>query len=192
MSETFNLDVENFMSLGDLLGRGPSSDPKSELRAWLARDHEEINALALDARAPYGIDNEAFERFRERLLRHMGIEERLLFLQIERSSEGPLAEVIHELRIDHAALTSLLVPTPDHVLAQEIADLLERHTQLEESPGGVYDQCIALLDDDTADAILYDACEARPVQTAKYFDGPGTVRTAAAALDKARRPRSLY
>jgi hypothetical protein len=50
---------------------------------------------------------------------------------------------------------------------------------------------MALLDDETAEAILYDASERGPVPTAKYFDGPGTVRTAAAALEKARRPRSL-
>lgn len=191
MSDTVNLDIETFTSLGELLGRGPSSDPKSELRAWLARDHEEIQALSLDARAPHGIDSEAFERFRERLLRHIGIEERLLFPRIQhRTDASPLSEAINELRIDHAALASLLVPTPDHVLAQEIAGLLERHNRLEEQAGGVYDQCIALLDDETADAILYDACECRPVRTAKHFDGPGTVRTADAALEKARRAHS--
>lgn len=192
MSDSFNLDIENFTSLGELLGRGPSLDPKAELRAWLVRDHEEISALALDARAPYGIDNEAFDRFRERLLRHIGVEDRLLFFQIERISDASLAEAISELQIDHAALMSLLVPTPDLVLAQEIAGLLERHNQLEECHGGVYDQCMALLDDETAEAILYDASERGPVPTAKYFDGPGTVRTAAAALEKARRSHSKF
>lgn len=190
MSDTFNLDIEQFTPLGELLGRGPSNDPKAELRAWLVNDHEEINALALDARAPDGIDDEAFERFRERLLRHMGIEERLLFPLIEDANEGQLATAINELRIDHAALTSLLVPTPDHVLVQEIAGLLELHNELEDRSGGIYDQCLALLEDETAEAILFDAYECRPVQTAKYFDGPGTVRTAAAALEKARRAHS--
>jgi hypothetical protein len=190
MSDTFNLDIENFTPLGELLGRGPSNDPKPELRAWLARDHEEIIALSLDARAPDGIDTEAYERFRERLLRHIGIEERLLFPMVEHADAGPLVTAIDELRIDHAALVSLLVPTPDPVLAQEIAGLLELHDELEDRSGGIYDQCMALLDDDTADAILFEACECLPVQTAKYFDGPGTVRTAAAALEKARRAHS--
>lgn len=192
MSDTFTLDVENFTSLGELLGRGPSSDPKSELRTWLAREHEEINALALDARAPEGIDFEAFDRFRARLLRHICIEERLLFPMGEVGNGGQLATAINELRIDHAALASLLVPTPDHVLAQEIAGLLELHNELEERSGGIYDQCMALLDDETAEAILYDAGETGPMQTAKYFDGLGTVRTAAAALEKARRTHSRF
>jgi hemerythrin-like domain-containing protein len=192
MSEPFNLDVLNFTPLGELLGRGPSDAPKPELRAWLERDHEEIHALSLDARAPDGIDDDAYERFRERLLRHIGIEERLLFPMIERAGPGPLTVAIEELRIDHAALASLLVPTPDHVLAQEIAGLLELHHELEERSGGIYDLCMALLDDDTADAILFEAAECPPMQIAKYFDGPGTVRTAAAALEKARRAHTKF
>jgi hypothetical protein len=186
MTDTVKLDIPKFTPLSELLGRGPSNNPKPELRAWLARDHDEILALSLDARAPDGIDNEAYERFRERLLRHMGIEERLLFPMVERADAGPLVAAIDELRIDHAALASLLVPTPDHVLIQEIAGLLELHDELEDRSGGIYDQCMALLDDDTADAILFDAYECPAVQTAKYFDGPGTVRTAIAALEKAR------
>jgi hypothetical protein len=189
---TLDLDIENFTPLGALLGLGPSNDPKAELRAWLANDHGEINALSLDARAPDGIDIEAFERFRERLLRHMGIEERLLFPLIENANEGQLATAINELRIDHAALTSLLVPTPDDVLAQEIAGLLELHNELEERSGGIYDQCLELLADETAEEILFDAYESLPVQTAKYFDGPGTVRTASAALEKARRAHGKF
>jgi hypothetical protein len=126
------------------------------------------------------------------LLRHMGIEERLLFPLIEDANDGQLATAINELRIDHAALASLLVPTPDHVLAQEIAGLLELHNELEERSGGIYDQCLELLEDETAEEILFDAYESLPVHTAKYFDGPGTVRTASAALDKARRALSKF
>jgi hypothetical protein len=44
-----------------------------------------------------------------------------------------------------------------------------------------------MLDDETADDVFFDACASRPVAMAKYFDGAGTVRTADAALEKARR-----
>jgi hypothetical protein len=192
MSEPLHLDIETFTALAVLVGRARvSSDPKAALRDWLVRDHDEIDVLLRKARAPEAFDLEAFGRFRERLLRHIAVEERLLFTAIQRTNEGRLPETVSELQIEHAALTSLLVPTPDYVLAEEIAGLLERHTNLEEFPAGVYDQCLAMLDDETADDIFCDACASRPIPTAKYYDGPSTVRTADAALEKARRTRGM-
>lgn len=191
MSEPLHLDIETFTALAVLVGRARvSSDPKTALREWLVNDHDEIDVLLRKARAPEGFDLEAFGRFRERLLRHIGVEERLLFCAIERCNAGELPAVVSEVQIEHAALTSLLVPTPDYVLAEEIAGLLEHHTNLEEYPEGIYDQCLALLDEEAADDVFCDACASRPVATAKYFDGPGTVRTADAALEKARRSRA--
>jgi hypothetical protein len=191
MSEPLHLDIETFTALAVLVGRARvSSDPKTALREWLVRDHDEVDALLRKARAPEAFDLEAFGRFRERLLRHIGVEERLLFSAIARTNQGQLPEIVSEVQIEHAALTSLLVPTPDYVLAEEIAGLLERHSNLEEFPAGVYDQCLAMLDDETADDVFCDACASRPVALAKYFDGAGTVRTADAALDKARRARA--
>jgi hypothetical protein len=191
MSEPLHLDIETFTALAVLVGRSRlSSNPKPALREWLVRDHDEIDVLLRSARAPEGFDLEAFGRFRERLLRHIGVEERLLFSAIQRTNQGQLPAAVGEIQIEHAALASLLVPTPDYVLAEEIAGLLERHSNLEEFPDGIYDQCLALLDDEAADDVLYDACASRPVATAKYFDGAGTVRTADAALEKARRTRA--
>jgi hypothetical protein len=91
------------------------------------------------------------------------------------------------LRIDHAALTTLLVPTPDRALALEIHALLERHNQIEDGNGGVYDECIAALTTEDAARVLQAAQGRAPVPTTGYFDGPGTVRTAEEALTKARR-----
>jgi len=164
---------------------------RETLRSWLSRDHAEIDALLRAATGAERFDLDAFGQFRERLLRHIGIEERLLFPAVKRVHDGQLPASVAELRIDHAALTSLLVPTPDHALAEEIADLLARHNELEERAGGVYDECVAMLDDATAEALLRDASERRPVPTTKYFDGPGTVRTADEALHKARRARQI-
>lgn len=163
----------------------PPADSAVELRRWLGLDHAEIDALLRRAIESEPFDAEAFAGFRERLLRHIGIEERLLFPAVRRASDGQLPDRAAALRIDHAALTSLLVPTPDRALAREIAGLLEQHNVVEEQPGGVYDECLDRLDDATAAAVLHGARTRRPVPTTKYFDGPGTVRTAAEALRKA-------
>jgi hypothetical protein len=157
------------------------------LRAWLSRDHAEIDTLLRAALDAEPFDVATFEQFRERLLRHIGIEERLLFPAAKRANGGQLPAGASQLRIDHAALTSLLVPTPDRALACEIANLLTQHNELEERLGGVYDRCMVLLDEPTTEELLYAAAGRKPVPTTKHFDGPGTVRTAAAALQKARR-----
>jgi hypothetical protein len=167
-----------------------SDQHHAALRAWLARDHAEIDALLRAAVDAEPFDAASFGEFRERLLRHIGIEERLLFPAAKRANADQLPTGASELRTDHAALTSLLVPTPDRALALEIAGLLARHNELEERPDGVYDRCLALLDEPAAEALLQGACERRPVPTTKYFDGPGTVRTAEQALQKARRARA--
>lgn len=168
----------------------PTVDSAAALHAWLSRDHEEIGDLLEGVLASEPFDAQRYARFRERLLRHIGVEERLLFPAALRARpDAPLAELQH-LRIDHAALTSLLVPSPDHALAREIAGLLATHNQLEEGPEGIYARCLARLDDDTAAELLHGARARKPVPTTKYFDGPGTLRTAEAALDKARRARA--
>ena len=54
---------------------------------------------------------------------------------------GESLPVASKLRLDHGALTALLVPTPTPAIIAVIRAILERHNPLEESPGGVYEQC---------------------------------------------------
>lgn len=162
-------------------------DPHQALREWLSLDHREIDELSSQACAEGGFDPEAFARFRERLLRHIGIEEKILFPAARRHDPDHDADRLARLRVEHGALTSLLVPTPDRALVEEIRALLVEHNQVEEGPGGVYDTCIDALGHDEAREVLRAAKARHPVPTTRYFDGPGTVRTAAEALAKARR-----
>ncbi|PRP93213.1 5-formyltetrahydrofolate cyclo-ligase family protein [Enhygromyxa salina] len=167
----------------------PAADPREALREWLSLDHREIDRQLNEALAGAGFDPSAFARFRERLLRHIGIEERLLFPAVRSRDPEREAQRLANLRIEHAALTTLLVPTPDRALAAEIQTLLVGHNESEEGPEGVYASCIAALHDDDARQLLHAARARRPVPTTSYFDGQATVRTAAEALAKARRSR---
>jgi hypothetical protein len=54
---------------------------------------------------------------------------------------GEPLPIASKLRLDHGALTALLVPTPTPAIVAVIRAILERHNPLEESPGGVYEQC---------------------------------------------------
>ena len=96
-------------------------------------------------------------------------------------------EGARELRIEHAALTSLLVPTPDAALCGELSSVLSPHDAKEEGPAGVYVACEWLLSDVESAALAERAVSYPEVPVAPHFDGPGVYRTADLALAAARR-----
>jgi hypothetical protein len=163
----------------------------SPLLTYLEEDHARLDALLRASIADrQRFDVEAFEQFRAGLLRHIGIEEKLLLPHARRRRDGtplPLAAI---LRTEHAALAMLMVPTPDRALAGEIADLLALHNAREEGAGGLYEQCVALYGSD-AESLLEKARATKPPPLAKHFDGRGVHRTAAAALQAAFERRAL-
>jgi hypothetical protein len=160
---------------------------------YLKVDHERLHGLLGQAMAAASFDGQAFEHFRARLLRHIAIEEKLLLTAARKARAGqPLARA-HALRIEHGALASLLVPTPDHALCAEIAALVATHDAVEEGPGGVYEECEQWLEAELSRLLLTNARAFPQVKVALHFDGEGTVRLADAALASARRmaaPRS--
>ena len=161
-------------------------DPREVLGAWLSGDHAEIHALLDAACEGPSLRSEPYARFRERLLRHIGIEEKLLFRALRLADPECERERLAALRVEHGALTSLLVPTPDLALADEIRGLLESHNAIEEGETGVYASCLRNLPAAELAGILARAKARPPVPTTGYFDGRGTVRTARGALAKAR------
>jgi len=167
-----------------LSGRVPG--PLSE---YLQRDHALIDRLLDEAvRDPDRFDHGAFERARARLLRHIGIEEKILLPDAKRRAGGEPLAVARRLRRDHGAIASLLVPTPDHALVRELRSILREHDPLEEGPDGVYATCERLAGSDVHE--LLRRAEAAPeVPLAKHFDGPRATRSAADAL--ARSAESL-
>jgi hypothetical protein len=157
----------------------------SPLARYLEEDHARLDALLRASVADeQQLDIDAFEQFRAGLLRHIGIEEKLLLPLLRRQAE--LRSVVATLRVEHAALASLMVPTPDRSLAREIAGLLAEHNTREEGPSGIYEQCAALAGLE-AEALLERAQATPPPPLAKHFDGSGAHRTAAEALRAAER-----
>lgn len=111
---------------------------------FLAADHARLNGLLVRSRKPDGtLDLEPFGAFREGLLRHIGMEEKILLPALLRSPEAP-RELMDRLRLDHGALTNLLVPEPAPEILRAVESILERHNPLEEGPGGFYDACDTL------------------------------------------------
>lgn len=156
---------------------------------WLIDDHRRLHALLEKSRASESFDAEAFATFRAGLLRHIAIEEKLLLPAARRARNGVAIERAWDLRMDHAALTSLLVPTPDAALVGEILSILGPHDDKEEGPAGVYAECERLLSDEESRALTERALALPPIPLASHFDGQGSVRTAKAAIASAQRLR---
>jgi hypothetical protein len=149
---------------------------------FLADDHARLEALLTEATArPGDVDRAAYDAFREGLLRHIALEEKIL-LPAARDARGgePLAQA-RQLRVDHGAIAALLVATPTQEIAREIRTILAPHNVLEEGAGGLYETCDELL---AAEAgALLERMRAYPrVKVARYQDGPRVCRTAEEAL----------
>jgi len=158
------------------------------IREALEADHRRLVALLNEALAPSDrIDEAAYRELRAGLLRHIGIEEKVLFARARKKLGTPLSRA-RQLRIEHGAIASLLVPTPDHALLRELASLLSDHDAIEEGGDGVYAECDALLADEREEVLEairnYPAPRLNP-----HYDGPNTYRTAREALAASARQR---
>ena len=158
------------------------------LYRFFAADHRRLDGLLTRAVAGEGpVDREAFGAFRAGLLRHIGMEEKVLFAAAREAREGRPLAIAARLRVDHGAIAALLVPTPTRAIVAAIRSVLGPHNQREEEPGGAYDACDEALGPAAA-ARLVDELHAFPVPPLKpYNDGPEVVRHIEANLDLARR-----
>lgn len=157
---------------------------------WLEQDHRAIEALFDRAGGGGTLDLAAFDEARARLLRHIAIEEKIVFAEVARAAGRPLPHA-RRLRVEHAALTTLLVPVPDLSLLGEVKSLLAHHNDTEEGPDGVYRACADILGARWPD-LLARARAYPPVKAAAHVDRPGLVRTAALALARANQTREPW
>lgn len=157
----------------------------NQVRRYLANDHARLEALLEKASAKPGlIDREAYAEFRERLLRHIGLEEKILLPAIQKLRGGQPHPVANKLRLDHGALAALLVPTPTRTILGAIRGILAVHNALEEGPGGIYEVAENFAGAE-ADA-LFDLLRTAPeVAVAPHNDGPNVLETTRRALSRA-------
>ena len=147
-------------------------DDMGTLSRFFADDHRRLEAIFDRATAaPDRIDPELFEEFRAGLLRHIGMEEKVLLPAVQRARGGTPLPVARQLRLDHGAIAALLVPTPPPVVVRRLRAMLAVHDALEEDPNGVYDTCDRLLASESA-ALIETLSHFPAVRTAPHNDGP--------------------
>lgn len=159
------------------------------IQKTLTRDHERLDALLGRAIGPDGtVDLDVFDAFRRALLRHIGIEERILFPALRES--GGWTEVEQQLHRDHAALAALLVPPPSRAEVENIRAVLTEHNPLEEGDSGFYAR-IESLPAETL-ATLNERVQAYPeVKTAPYNESEILRRSLEQLLRQAAEGRRL-
>jgi hemerythrin HHE cation binding domain-containing protein len=156
------------------------------LRELLSHDHDRLDDLLRAALGGETIDEQKFAEFRRGLLRHIGIEEKILFAEMR--NRGGLTEIERQLHRDHAALAALLVPPPSRADIDQIRSILEQHNPLEEDAGGFYDRFEQLAGADLA-ALTARVREYPEVPTAPYTDSPILRRSIAQLLREAEEGR---
>jgi hypothetical protein len=152
---------------------------------YLADDHERLDALLERAMSdPENIERSAYAQFRSGLLKHIAMEEKILLPAARRIRGGEPLPVAAKLRLDHGALTSLLVPSPTVSMVAAIREILKAHNLIEEDPGGMYEQCEELAGAG-ADEILRQLQAAPEVRALPHVDSAFVLDAARRALARA-------
>ncbi len=166
----------------------PSDQAASSLgpvAAYLVADHARLEALLIRAVArPTEVDQVAYAEFRRGLLRHIGMEEKILLPAAARSCGGTPVPAAARLRKDHGALAALLVPRPTPSIVAAIRSILAGHNQLEEGPAGVYAACERLVGAD-APALAAELRAAPDVPVHEVVDDAQVIAATRRALARA-------
>jgi hypothetical protein len=153
---------------------------------FMADDHRRLEALLDAAAAATPIDVSLFEQFRAGLLRHIGMEEKVLLPAVARARGGTPLPIARQLRLDHGAIAAMLVPSPTTAGIARLRALLALHDELEEASGGAYADCDRLLAGESA-AVMIQLRDYPPVRTAPHNDGPAVEHHIAETLALAGR-----
>jgi hypothetical protein len=157
---------------------------------FFAGDHRRLDEVLRRATEITGrVDPSLFEEFRGGLLRHIGMEERVLIPAARRALGGKPLPIARRLRLEHGAIAALLVPTPTPEVVERIRSVLVPHNTLEEEPGGLYETCDRLLAGEAA-ALLEGLRSFPAVPLAPHQDSPRVERHIAETLALARKARS--
>ena len=163
----------------------PGKEKTGLLTEFLVEDHRRLDGLFQAAAVhPETIDDRAYSQFRAGLLRHIGMEEKILLPAAQRQRGGEPLAIAAKLRLDHGALASLLMPAPTAAILEAIQQILVGHNVLEEGADGLYETCDALAGREAEQTLA--ALRAAPnVNVMPYNDSPAVMNAVQRALERA-------
>jgi hypothetical protein len=160
-------------------------DTYEEVSRFLADDHVRLDGLLRRALAdPVHVDRAAYAEFRAGQLKHISMEEKILFPAAKRANDGEPLPIVAKLRRDHAAIAALLMLPPTPAIVAALQTILNGHNAIEEDPGGLYGTCDEILATE-ADEILACLRAAPGVRVNQHADAPLVFGAARRALARA-------
>ena len=155
-----------------------------KIHQHLASDHQRLDDLLERAMSGQTFDTAAYHQFRAGLLKHIGMEEKILLPALQRLRGGAPFPAAAKLRLDHGAIAALLMPTPAaHIIAM-IHGILAAHNVIEESPDGLYETC-DMLPTTEIYRLLADLQAAPEVNVMPYSDSPAVMNAVQRAVERA-------
>ena len=155
------------------------------LHHFFTKDHHWIDTLLTKAiEQPGEIKMDYYHQFRTGLLRHIKMEEKTLFPAAKEANQAVMQKLIPRYRLEHGALTALMVPPPTLSLIKAIRYVLEKHDMAEEEPGGLYDVCEALTHGQTQE-LLSQLADTEDVPVHPHNSAPIALESARRALARA-------
>jgi len=159
-------------------GQGP-------IAGFLTEDHRRLDVLLQSAVADIDkVDHVRYDQFRAGLLRHIGMEEKILLPAVQQLYGGNPLPVAARLRLDHGAIASLLMPTPTAAVIGMLRQILAGHNEVEEGSDGVYETCEAAVGAEV-EQILVRLQSAPVVNVMPYSDTVAVMNTVRRAVERA-------
>ena len=161
------------------------NDKAGPITDFLVKDHGRLEALLQAAVARVGsVDQGAYDQFLAGLLRHIGMEEKILLPAAQRIRSGEPLPIAAKLRLDHGAIASLLMPPPTAAVIATICAVLKVHNTIEEGPGGLYKTCDELASSEVAQ-LLAKLQAAPELAVLPCSDSPAVMPAVQRALERA-------
>lgn len=152
---------------------------------FFTEDHRRLEALLDKATAvPGTIDETLYHQFRTGLLKHIKMEEKILFPAAQKANGGNPVPLAAKLRLDHGAITSLMVVPPTEDVIKVVRYVLDVHDELEEKTGGMYEICEQLAQEETA-ALLEQLANTTEVPVHPHNKAEYALGAAVRALERA-------
>jgi hypothetical protein len=155
------------------------------LYEYLSNDHDRLDALLERAIAsPGALDEEAYAEFRKGLLRHISMEEKIVFPAMVKRLGKKIASLIDRLHVDHGVIVSLMAPPPSPSVVMTVQSILQAHNRIEEQVDGLY----RLLEEAVgpeAEQLLTQLNSAPPVAVLPHNTKPEVLAAAKSAVERA-------
>jgi hypothetical protein len=158
---------------------------RGRLYEFFAEDHRRLESLLDKATAASeGYEMESYGKFRSGLLRHIKMEEKFVLPAAQKAQGGKPLDIADRIRLDHGALTALMVPPPSRAIIGALRAILAVHDELEERPGGLY-ETLEVLTGTQVDGLLENAKGTGEVPVLPHNDKPFILDATRRALARA-------